>query len=140
MPSCNAPSEKISRLVDYLQSLPSYLKGTTDFLLRLDTLGTLLPEAILVTPNVLSLYIPSSHKKRGFRHCRGAQHQTDTGAPSRRLVTKTISVFLAPSYANILMVRLENHILTGRNLRLIVSWRFIDNNFFCDMDPWRSPL
>jgi len=32
VPSCNAPSEKTSRLVDYLQSLPSYLKGTTDFL------------------------------------------------------------------------------------------------------------
>ena len=67
--SCNVPTEKISRFVDHLQSLPSYLKGTTDFLLRLDTLGTLPPEAILVTPNVPFLYIPSSHKKRGFRRC-----------------------------------------------------------------------
>ena len=55
------PSECISEFVDYhlkplVQTLPSYIKDTTHFLLQLQNLGPLPENAILVTLDVSSLY------------------------------------------------------------------------------------
>ena len=55
------PTERISEFVDYhlnplVQTLPSYIKDTTHFLLQLEQMGPLPDNAILVTLDVSSLY------------------------------------------------------------------------------------
>ena len=55
------PTERISEFVDYhlkplVQTLPSYIKDTTHFLLQLQNLGPLPENAILVTLDVSSFY------------------------------------------------------------------------------------
>ena len=62
------PTERISEFVDYhlkplVQTLPSYIKATTHFLLQLQNLGQLPENAILVTLDVSSLYTNIPHKK-----------------------------------------------------------------------------
>ena len=69
------PTERISEFVDYhlkplVQTLPSYIKGTTHFLLQLQNLGPLPENAILVTlADVSSLYTNIPHKE-GEEACR----------------------------------------------------------------------
>ena len=53
-------TERISEFVDYqlnslVQSLPSYIKDTSHFLIQLEQMGPLPDNAILVTLNVFSL-------------------------------------------------------------------------------------
>ena len=55
------PTEQISQLVDHflqphVKQLPSYIKDTTRFLQKLQTLGSLPEGTLLVTLNVASLY------------------------------------------------------------------------------------
>ena len=55
------PTERISQLVDFflqptVKELPSYLRDTTHFLCRLQNLGTLPRDCLLVTMDVASLY------------------------------------------------------------------------------------
>ena len=62
------PSERISEFVDYhlkplVQTLPSFIKDTTHFLLQLQKLGPLPDNAILVTLDVSSLYTNIPHKE-----------------------------------------------------------------------------
>ena len=68
------PTECISEFVDYHlkplgQTLPSYIKDTTHFLLQLHNLGLLPENAILVTLDVSSLYTNIPHKE-GEEACR----------------------------------------------------------------------
>ena len=68
------PTERISQFVDYhlkplVQTLPSYIKDTTHFLLKLQEPGTLPSNAILVTLDVSSLYTNIPHKE-GIEACR----------------------------------------------------------------------
>ena len=61
------PTERISEFVDnqlkpLVQTLPSYIKDTTHFLLQLQNLGPLPENAILVTLDVSSLYTNIPHK------------------------------------------------------------------------------
>lgn len=68
------PTEHISEFVDYhlkpiVQSLPSYFKDTTHFLLELEKLGPLPSNAILVTLDVSSLYTNIPHRD-GLEACR----------------------------------------------------------------------
>ena len=69
------PTERISEFVDYhlkplVQTLPSYIKDTTHFLLQLQNLGPLPENAILVTLDVSSLYtnIPNKEGEEACRH------------------------------------------------------------------------
>ena len=57
----SCPTEKISQLVDFflqphVKQLPSYIKDTTHFLNKLDNLGRIPANAILVTLDVAGLY------------------------------------------------------------------------------------
>ena len=52
-----------------IQTLPSYIKDTTHFLLQLQNLGPLPENAILVTLDVSSLYTNMTHKE-GEEACR----------------------------------------------------------------------
>ena len=69
------PTERISKFVDYhlkplVQTLPSYIKDTTHFLLQLQNLGSLPKNAILDTLDVSSLYtnIPNKEGEEACRH------------------------------------------------------------------------
>ena len=60
--SCGAPMERISHFVDLhlgplVRDIPSYIKDTTDFLQKLQTVGDLPADALLVTLDVKSLCI-----------------------------------------------------------------------------------
>ena len=68
-------TERISEFVDYhlkplVQTLPSYIKDTTHFLLQLQNLGPLPENAILFTFDVSSLYtnIPNKESEEACRH------------------------------------------------------------------------
>ena len=68
------PTERISEFVDYhlkpvVQTLPSFNKDTTHFLLQLQKLGPLPDNAILVTLDVSSLYTNIPHNE-GIDACR----------------------------------------------------------------------
>ena len=68
------PTERISEFVDYhlkplVQTLPSFIKDTTHFLLQLQKLGPLPDNAIVVTQDVSSLYTNIPHNK-GIDACR----------------------------------------------------------------------
>ena len=143
MSSCSAPTEKISQFVDY------HLRP---HVLSLDALGPLPPGALLVTLDVTSLYTNIPHDE-GIQACEEVFNTRLTQEPPtgdlvqliRFILTRNNFCFsgqhflqvhgtamgtrMAPSYANIFMGRLENHILTGRTLRPTVWWRFIDDIF-----------
>ena len=66
--SCDAPTEKISEFVDYhlrllVKNIPSYIKDTTDFLHKVQSLGHLPDNTLLVTLDVSSLYTTISHQE-----------------------------------------------------------------------------
>ena len=75
--SCGAPTEKISKFVDHhlyphVETFPSHLKDTTDFLLKLQSLPNNLPDdTLLVTLDVTSLYTNLPHSE-GIEVCRQA--------------------------------------------------------------------
>jgi hypothetical protein len=77
------PTENISQLVDHFLNYPatqvkSYIRDTTDFLHKLEALGTLPANSILVTLDVTSLYtnIPN---KEGLRAAREALFNSRPG-------------------------------------------------------------
>ena len=68
------PTEKISEFVDlhlqpHVNSLPSYLKDTTDYLWKLQESGPIPPETLLVSLDVTSLYTNIPHED-GIRVCK----------------------------------------------------------------------
>ena len=59
--NCDTPTEKVSEFLDYrqkpaMQSAKSYIKDTSNFLKKLNELGKLRENAILVTTDVVRLY------------------------------------------------------------------------------------
>ena len=69
-----APTKGISRFVDYhlvpLEGkLPSYIKDTTDFLIKLQNISNLPSEVLLVTLVVKSLYTNIAHDE-GIAACK----------------------------------------------------------------------
>ncbi|KAJ8026397.1 hypothetical protein HOLleu_34224 [Holothuria leucospilota] len=69
---CGSPTEGISELVDWfiqplVSSIPSYVKDTNDFLVKIRALGPLAPNSLLVTVDVSALY-PSIPHKDGIRN------------------------------------------------------------------------
>ena len=64
--NCGTPTEKVSEFLDYhlkptMQSAKSYIKDSSDFLRKLNDLGKLTENAILVTTDVLGLYPSIPH-------------------------------------------------------------------------------
>ena len=64
--NCGKPTEKVSEFLDYhlkptMQSAKSYIKDTSDFLRKLNELGKLPENAILVTKDVAGLYPSIPH-------------------------------------------------------------------------------
>ena len=66
--SCRAPTENISLFVDYhlrplVKKIPSYIKDTNNFLVKLNDIQNLPSECLLVTLDVSFLY-KSFHKRK----------------------------------------------------------------------------
>ena len=71
---CNTPTERISEFVDHylkplVASIPSYVKDTNDFLHKLNDIGTLPQNALLVTIDVGGLYPHIPHNEGLDPHC-----------------------------------------------------------------------
>ena len=84
------PTERISEFVDYhlkplVQILPSHIKDTTHFLLKLQELGPLPDNALLVTLDVSSLYTNIPHNE-GIEACRHfLNYRLDKSLPTEHI-------------------------------------------------------
>ena len=160
--SIGCHTEKISKYVDHHlqplnQALPSYIKDTTDFLNKLDTLPEKLPDnAILVTMDVRSLYtnVPNDEGIEAVKHYFRARNN-----PGDRILSKIITTFLmliltlnnfvfndenyvqtngasmgtkcAPTYASLFMGLFEQtHIMPKIKDFILIYVRYIDDIFF----------
>ena len=153
------PTEKISQLVDHflqphVKQLPSYIKDTTHFLQKLQTLGSLPEGSLLVTLDVASLYtnIPNNecleaarlalYRGRGLR----CNPSNDSLIALLRMVL-TMNNFdfagrhylqvggtamgtkVAPSFANTFMGWFENIYVYTYHKQPHIWVRFIDDIF-----------
>ena len=131
---------------------PSYVKNTTDFLLKLRSVGKVPPGSILVMLDVRSLYtnIPDDE---GVEACRELLNTRTVQKPQTEDIVKLITLILtknnfsfnneqylqlkgtamgtcmAPSYANILMDNLERQVLAKMDAVPSTWWRYIDDVF-----------
>ena len=155
--SNNSPMENISSFVDYhlqplVSRIPSYIKDTTDFLRKLQTLPTLPQGTLLITMDVCSLYTNIPHDE-GIRACELALDTRPEPTISTGEISKLISTILmknnfsfngeyylqtqgtamgtkmAPSYANIIMGEIERQFLDTQDYKPLVWWRYIDDIF-----------
>ena len=92
------PTEKISEFVDlhlqsHVQTLPSYLQDTTDFLKKQEALGPIPSDALLVSMDVTSLYtnIPYSD---GIKACEEALDERDIKDPPTQTLVKLLTLVL----------------------------------------------
>ena len=164
--SIGCHTERISKYVDHYlqpinQSLPSYVKDTTNFLNKLDSLPEELPDdAIMVTMDVRSLYtnVPNNEGIEAVKHFLRTRNRPGDG-----ILAKVISTFLlliltlnnfvfnetnyiqvngasmgtkcAPTYASIFMGLFEqSHILPRIQEHILMYVRYIDDIFFI----WRG--
>ena len=149
------PTEKISEFVDlhlqpHVNSLPSNLKDTTDYLRKLQESGPIPPATLLVSLDVTSLYTNIPHED-GIRACKEAWEERPVKDPPTEILVKLLTLILkcnnfkfkgkhylqvqgtamgtkmAPAYANILMGRLEGQLLRSISLKPFSWFRFIDD-------------
>ena len=155
--SCGAPTEKISQFVDYhlcplVENLPSFIKDTTSFITKLQSLNNIPEGTLLVTLDVSSLYTNIPHQE-GIEACTEAlntriiqQSPTeDLAELINQILTKNNFEFgdqhflqvhgtamgtrMAPSYANIFMGKLEQQLLARTRKKPAIWWRYIDDLF-----------
>ena len=149
------PAEKISEFVDlhlqsHVQTLPSYLQDTTDFLKKQEALGPIPSDALLVSMDVTSLYTNIPHSD-GIKACEEAWDERDIKDPPTQTLVKLLTLVLkcnnlgfngqhylqvqgtamgtkmAPAYANMFMGRLEKQLLMSVTIRPFSWLRFIDD-------------
>ena len=140
------PTEHISEFVDFhlqplVKTLPSHIKDTTHFLLKLQELGSLPDNAILVSLDVSSLYTNIPHKEGidACSHYLNARHHKLVPTESlcdliRMILGMNNLVFdgqhflqihgtamgtrMAPSYANLFMGKFEEKAIATPPLSL----------------------
>ena len=128
---CGVQTKKISAFVDHhlcplVQAIPSYIKDTSDFVLKVKSLTNLPSKILLVTPDVSSLYTNIPHQGE-IVACitRGtlSPPTMDLAELISAILKKNAFVFevqhylqvhgtamgtrMAPSYANLSMARLK---------------------------------
>jgi hypothetical protein len=154
------PTEKISQFVDHFlnpttTSLKSYIKDTTDFLLKLEKVKNLPPDCLLVTLDITSLYtnIPNDDGLRAAKETLdrtrpgpGLQPKNDSLIDLLELVLKrnnfqfnghnyqqiggtAMGTKAAVGYANNTMGDFENKHVYTYHTQPIVYYRFIDDIF-----------
>ena len=155
------PTERISQFVDYhlqplVTKLPSYIKDTTHFLNKLNSIGQL-PSAnngvLLVTLDVASLYTNIPHNDR-IQACSDFLDKlvnptikttrlcdlirmiltnntfTLNGQHYRWINGTAMGTKMAPSYANLFLGNFEQKALAAATHSPLIWWRYIDNIFF----------
>jgi hypothetical protein len=150
------PTEKVaelaeSELSEHVKSLPTYVKDTTDFLKKIQTINQpLQPGTILFCMDVKRLY-PSVPRTEGLEACRAAlTKRTDQTIPTEEilkvidLVLKNnnfkfkdrhymqtegtaIGSRLGMNYACTYMGEWENTLLHESNQTPLAYWRFVDD-------------
>jgi len=154
---CNTPTERISEFVDHhlkplVASIPSYVKDTNDFLHKLNDIGTLPQNALLVTIDVVGLYphIPHNEGLDAIRHALDGRENQETptnlivdlaelvlrnnnfefdGKHYLQTLGTAIGTKMAPAYANIFMDRLEQRLLSEAEIKPYLWFRYIDDIF-----------
>lgn len=148
------PTEKISHFLDlqlqpFVQSLPSFIKDTTDFINKTPS-ENLPPNTLLVTLDVTSLYTNIPHDE-GIEACRKVWDSRAIKSPPTESLVNLLSLVLkrnnfvfndehflqvngtamgtrvAPSYANIFMGDLEKRMLQEAPFKPYSWLRFIDD-------------
>ena len=147
------PTEKIVvdlHLQSHVNTLPSYLQDTTDFLKKQEVLGPIPSHALLVSMNVTSLYTNIPHSD-GIKACEKAWKERDIKDPPSQTLATLLTLVLkcnnfefngqhylqvqgtamgtkvAPAYANMFMGRLEKQLLISVTMRPFSWLRFIDD-------------
>ena len=151
------PTEKISALVDecikhYVPLLPSYIKDTTDFIRKIESLPKLPENTLLVTLDVTSLYtnIPNTEgisavldkvvrDKARILAARWIKELLElvllknnfefNGSHFLQIGGTAMGTRVAPSLANIFMGKIEKKLLDSYPMRPTVWWRYIDDIF-----------
>ena len=153
--SRGAPTENISQFVDFylhplVESMPSYIKDTTDFLCKLKSVGQVPAGSLLLTLDVRALCTNIPHNE-GKEACRKALNTHRVQDPPTQDVINLITLMLtknnfsfddkyyvqikgtamgtrmAPLYANIFMDDLERNILANVEKTPSIWWRYIDD-------------
>jgi hypothetical protein len=155
----NSPTERISQLADFfLQPLvadtTSYVKDTTDFINKIESITELKPGTILGTIDVTSLYtnIPN---QEGIEACKKFLNNTrsENDMPSTTSILKLLQYVLtknnfdfnqkhylqvggtamgtkvAPSFANLFMADFEDRYVYTQSIRPSIWLRYIDDIF-----------
>lgn len=153
----NGPTERISEFIDfYLKPIAtkndSYLKDTNDFLKKLENLGEIPENTLLVTIDIVSLYTNIPHED-GIEAAKCAfDSRTDQQIPTHVFIKllefvlkRTTFIFngrfyeqkqgttmgtkMAVMYAIQTVAKLEQDFLDTQTLLPLVWWRFIDDIF-----------
>ncbi|XP_048729663.2 uncharacterized protein LOC125647009 [Ostrea edulis] len=148
------PTEKISQFLDmhlrpHVETIPSYLKDTTDYMNKTPT-SNLPDNTLLVTMDVASLYTNIPHDE-GIEACKEVWNSRKHQKPSTDSLVELLEHVLkrnnfmfngehylqvsgtamgtkmAPSYANIFMGRLEKQLLLQVPTKPLSWLRFIDD-------------
>ena len=155
----NSPTERISQLADnflqpLVQTTPSYVRDTTDFLCKIADVQGLLPGTILCTIDVSSLYtnIPNDE---GIQACASQlrQNRPPNSKPSNGTITRVLDYVLkknnfdfngnhylqvggtamgtkvAPSFANLFMADFEKKHVSTYHSKPSIWLRYIDDIF-----------
>ncbi|XP_071161127.1 uncharacterized protein [Mytilus edulis] len=149
------PTEKISEFVDYylrphVDNLPSFIKDSTDYLLKMQDLNPLPANTTLVTMDVTSLYTNIPHAD-GIEACREVWDSRSPKIPPTDCLVEMLTMVLkknnftfqgehylqtngtamgtkmAPSYANIFMGKFEKQLLECSIEKPLSWYRFIDD-------------
>ena len=153
------PTERISQFVDrhlkpLVQTTQSFIKDTTHFLGKLEQLGQLPANSLLVTLDVSSLYTNIPHNE-GISACRHFLDTRDRNSSTvgtetlcdliRMILTMNNFTFndrhylqihgtamgtrMAPSYANLFLAKFETDALSRAPYQPHTWWRYIDDIF-----------
>ena len=153
---CNTPTEKISAFVDHhlkplIAVVPSYVKDTNDFLKYLHDISTLPSCAIMVTIDVVGLYLHIPHdeglqSREALNNRENPEIPTETIVDLAELVLRNnnfefnenhylqtlgtaIGTKMTHSYANFFMDRLERRLLSQAQVKPYIWLRYIDDVF-----------
>ena len=155
--ACGSATEGLSEIVDYflqpyIPAIPSHIKDTSDFIHKINAIGSIPAGALLVTIDVVALYpsIPHSDGLRALREFLTERHLPTSVVSGicemAELVLKknvfefdsefflqtsgtAIGTKMAPAYANIFMCIVERAILSSTSHKPDVWLRFIDDIF-----------
>ena len=154
---CTGPTEKLSNLADYilkntLETIPSYIKDTKDFINTIET--TQLPQdCILLTIDVSALYLnipqeegitrildyfythfpDESFPRKSLHNCLKIilQHNifSFAGKMYKQILGTAMGTKVAPTFANIFMATVEEDFLYSQAIQPKIWKRYLDDIF-----------